>query len=41
MLSRMSSAELTEWMIYLKLKHAEQEKAHKEAEAKARLKSRR
>lgn len=36
MVQRMSSSELSEWAAYLNIKHAEQEKAHREAEAKAK-----
>jgi hypothetical protein len=41
LLQSVSSSELTEWGLYLKLKNDEQEKAQKEAERKAHINSRR
>jgi hypothetical protein len=36
MVQRMSSSELTEWAAYLSIKHAEEEKARKDAESQHR-----
>gem|GEM_PF-5838562 len=36
LLERVSSEEITEWAAVWRLRHQEQEKAHKEAERKAR-----